>query len=339
MSETGPRLLCLFRTALAHADEGIALVDPEGRVVYWNRLARRLLGTRGIRPPVPVSALPPAASLALTTPEEGSASNSGAPARHVRRLPGGGRVVYFPLVPKEGDPSLQELRAEKMAAAGQLAAVVAKEIGAPLTAIQVAADYLLTRDGGVSGRAVEGLEVIQSQTRRIVLLTQQLLHLAESGRPHLQPVDVNAAVKAVCELLAKPLEEEGVSVDCSLAPGTVLASSDPEHLRQILVSLLLNIRGALTNWTGPRRLKVETGEANGRIFLRIAHTGPGMSEADAHAIFYPFVRLSQPPPTTAGLGLPIVRHLLEELRGSVRCTPNRGGGAVFLVTLEQWGDG
>jgi signal transduction histidine kinase len=225
-----------------------------------------------------------------------------------------------------------------MAAAGQLAAVVAKEIGAPLTAIQVAADYLITRECTGSQRAAEGLEVILSQTRRIALLTQQLIHLAESGKPHVEPVDLNGVVAEVCDLLAKPLEDENVEVICELAPGRLLASSDPDHLRQILVSLFLNVRGTLSAWTGDRKICLDTGEQDGRLFIRIAHTGPGISESEANTVFYPFVRREQRARPSAGLGLPLVRHLLDELRGGVRCFPNRGGGAVFFVTLEKWKD-
>ncbi len=306
-------------------------MDGEGRILFVNDSARRAFERLGVAVPERVEELSPQLQAAIASSGAG-APEGGPPPPRVEELARGVWGVYVPI--RELDPEWFQgmVAAEQMAAVGQLAATVAREIGGPNTSIQVTVDHLLERGGGVEEGLRESLGRILDQTERIARLTRQLISLADPGQIRLQSVDLNEAVEGACELVQSSFTAQGIALECEPVEGPLLARADRNHLLQVLVNLLLNARAVLQDWDGARRVRVRTARNTEWAYIHVEDTGPGVSREDASRIFLPFVSTTG----GTGLGLYLTRQILVEQGGGIRLVPkNRFGGATFTIYLES----
>ena len=304
------------------------LIQPEGGILFMTEAAREALESLGVGAPKHIRDLPPQLRDALTSTQR---EMEEAPPR-LRKLTEGLWGVQLPM--KEVDPEWLRgmAEAEQMAAVGQLAATVAQEIGGPNTSIQVTVDHLLETPLGIGEAERTALKKVLTQTERITRLTRQLISLADPGRPHLVPLDVNEIVESACDLVESSFASWEIELEPDLRAGFTKAMGDRNHLLQVLINLLLNARGALQAWTGQRLVRVRT-QANGdRVYLHVEDSGPGIPPEDASRIFLPFVSTTG----GTGMGLFLTRQVLVEQGGGIRVHP-RGelGGATFTVYLEK----
>lgn len=306
----------------------ILLIHPEGRIFFMTDAARTALESLGVGAPGHIRELPPQLRAALNEPQAGSER---APSG-LRELTDGLWGVQLPV--KDLDPEWLRGMAEgeQMAAVGQLAATVAQEIGGPNTSIQVTVDHLLESPLGQGEAERAALKKVLSQTERITRLTRQLIALADPGRPHLVPLEVNEIVEAACELMESSFASWNIELEPDLRAGFTRAMGDRNHLLQVLINLLLNARGALQSWTGQRLVRVRT-QANGdRVYLHVEDSGPGIPPEDTSRIFLPFVSTTG----GTGMGLFLTRQVLVEQGGGIRVHPKGDlGGATFTVYLEK----
>ncbi|MBI4408183.1 MAG: PAS domain-containing protein [Gemmatimonadetes bacterium] len=219
------------------------------------------------------------------------------------------------------------VEAEQLAAVGQLAAGVAHEIGAPLTAISVAVEYLLKRECGSCQFASRDLEVILTQTRRIAQLARRLVDLARPGEPVLRMVDLNAVVTEGFELVEKQLRRSGLEPLLELDPALPPVRADAGQLQQVLLNFVLNAQHALADAGG--RVEVRTRWAAPYAELVVSDTGPGIAPEDLPRIFLPFFSRSG----GTGLGLPLARQIVHQHGGTIQVETARGQGATFIARL------
>lgn len=317
---------------LTHTAEGVVLL-AEGRVVFWNRSARRLLGCRGIRPPVELDALDPGARTALEE-RDLSLLMENAPPIRVEDVGCGVTAVYLPPDPP-ARPHLQRLlEGEQRAVVGQVSGAVAKEIGAPLLAIQATADRLRTVIPETHEAAREGLALILDQTHRITQLSRRLIDLAEPGRPRLTRLEPAAVVRESLDLLSGPIQKAQVKTSFVEPEIPLYAEGDPGHLRQVFLHLVLNACKVLEGYPQRRCLRARIQPSNGDVEIWVEDSGPGVPREESQRIFLPFTSGYG----GTGLGLPIARQMLTDMGGSLRLTESSLGGAAFVVSLRKAGD-
>lgn len=306
----------------------VLLIQPEGEILFMTDTAREALESLGVGAPAHVRDLPPQLREALT----GTGAEAEAAPPRLRQLVDGLWGVQLPM--KEVDPEWLRgmAEAEQMAAVGQLAATVAQEIGGPNTSIQVTVDHLLESPMGKGEAERAALKKVLTQTERITRLTRQLIALADPGRPHLVPLEVNEIVEGACELMESSFASWNIELQPDLRAGFTKAMGDRNHLLQVLINLLLNARGALQSWTGQRLVRVRTQSNGDRVYLHVEDSGPGIPPEDASRIFLPFVSTTG----GTGMGLFLTRQVLVEQGGGIRVHPKGDlGGATFTVYLEK----
>lgn len=218
------------------------------------------------------------------------------------------------------------LQAEQLAAVGQLAASVAHEIGAPLTAITVAVEQLLRRRCGTCAYGSHDLELILSQTRRIAQLTRRLVDLARPGDPVLVHTDVQALVREACELVQATLERSGISARLRVPSVLPRVRADGHQLQQVVINLLLNAQRALGDHG---TVEVTVRPAGHWVEIVVADDGPGIPPEDLPKIFLPFFSKSG----GTGLGLPLARQIVHAHGGTIDVRSPSGAGATFTVRL------
>jgi signal transduction histidine kinase len=219
------------------------------------------------------------------------------------------------------------LQAEQLAAVGQLAASVAHEVGAPLTAITVAVEQLLKHECGACVRGSHDLELVLSQTRRIATLARRLVDLARPGDPMRRPINLNTEVTEAFELLEKQLKRDDITAVLMLDPAVPVLRADPHQLQQVLLNLMLNAGQALRERGGT--VYVSTRSSGRWVELVVRDTGPGIQPEDLPRIFLPFFSRSG----GTGLGLPLARQIIHAHGGTVEVESHPGAGSTFTVRI------
>ncbi len=216
-------------------------------------------------------------------------------------------------------------------------ATVSHELRTPLTAILGWAHML--RTGQFDGKsAASAFETIERNARAQAQLIEDLLDVSRiiTGklRIDVRPIDPNSFIEAAVEAVRPAAEAKGVRLQKVIDTGLVTVSGDPVRLQQVVWNLLSN---AIKFTPRGERVQVRLERVNSHIEIVVSDTGPGITPD-----FLPHVfdRFRQADGTTTrhhgglGLGLSIVRHLVELHGGAVRAdSPGEGQGATFTVLL------
>lgn len=225
------------------------------------------------------------------------------------------------------------------AAKSRRLATAGHEIRTPLHGILGMADLLA--ETALSPEQTSYVRAIRTSGAALLGLVDDVLDLArlEAGRLALapEPVDLQALVEDVVELLAPRAQGKGLELASIVAPGLARrVEADPILLRQVLI----NLAGNAVKFTrrGGVALEVEpaTADAAGRILFRVRDTGLGIADDDVDRIFGEFEQVD---PTAAprgggsGLGLAIARTLVARMGGELRLTSRLGEGSVFSFDL------
>lgn len=216
-------------------------------------------------------------------------------------------------------------------------ATLSHELRTPLNAILGWAKLLGT--GKLPAESVrDGLEVIERNALAQAQLINDLLDVSRiiSGKMKLDPaaVDVADVVRAAVDSLRPAAEAKGVTVATAVGGHAATVNGDTARLGQVAWNLLSN---AIKFTPAGGRVDVAVRPAGDRVELAVRDTGAGIDPGFLPHVFDRF-RQADPSITRAhgglGLGLSIVRQLVEAHGGSVRAdSPGKGHGATFTVTL------
>ncbi|HYY70182.1 MAG TPA: ATP-binding protein, partial [Terriglobales bacterium] len=221
------------------------------------------------------------------------------------------------------------LEMEKFAAIGRLAGTIAHEINNPMEAIKNAIFLLADK---VQSDGVPVYQILKSETERVARIVRQMLGLYRSAH-QVGPVDINDIVEDTLLLFSRQLEQKGIRVESrlgKLAP----ARGSADQLRQVLSNLVVNAQdsmpqqGVLTIRT--RHVPASDG-IHGWIRILVADTGAGIPKNLLHSVFEPFVTTKGEKGT--GLGLWIVKGIVENHAGKIRVRSRVGQGTVFKIDL------
>jgi len=216
------------------------------------------------------------------------------------------------------------LRAEQLAAVGQLAAGLAHEVRNPLMSMKLLTDAALA--GGEL--TADDLRVIHDQIGRLEQTVTDLLDFARPTPPRRVVADLRAVVAAAADLVRGRADLQRVRLDVGAPPDPVPAAVDVPQLTGVLVNLLLNAVDALP---GGGRIAVALARTAGiGVSLTVTDTGPGIAPGVLARLFEPFVSTKD---TGTGLGLNVCRRVARDHGGDVRGENVPGGGARFTVTL------
>ena len=212
---------------------------------------------------------------------------------------------------------------------------VAHELRTPITLVSGHAQRLL-RQPGLEATA-PSLRLIEQESQRMASLVSDLLDLArqDSGRLQLRqlPIVVDEALVQTYERLA-PSSGWRLHLDMPAAELPV-AIGDPERLQQCLAALIEN---ALHYSPTPLPVTLAADQQGDSLVLHVCDQGPGVEAGEREAIFERFARGSASINSSnrgSGIGLAVVRLLMEAMGGSVQVADAPGGGADFQLHLPM----
>jgi signal transduction histidine kinase len=219
--------------------------------------------------------------------------------------------------------------------------MVSHELRTPLTSLKLNLERLVrSREGTLSPRQHEMVRKMATSAVRLHELIESLLEYAriEGGRlrVEVEPVDTRALCEGVIEELGPQAEQKGIALRLGEGDGRALPAlrSDPRLLRLVVVNLV----GNAVKFTERGAVDVEVAHGAGAHLIRVRDSGPGIPRADHARIFEPFEQME---PITnkhtrgVGLGLSIVKEMVEALQGRIDLVSDVGRGSVFEVTLPS----
>lgn len=228
----------------------------------------------------------------------------------------------------------QVIRAERLATLGELAAGVVHELNNPLTSITVYAEYLVRKleAQGADTADLEKLRRIGASAQRILRFSRDLVQYARPSGKDLEPVDVASVVRQSVSICEHLVERGGVALEVEVDPDLPVIQAIGGQLEQVLINLITNAVHAVESREHGRVVVRARSESPSTVVLEVGDSGPGISEPDRERIFEPFYTTKADGKGT-GLGLPIVRNIIDQHRGEITITTSDLGGAAFRVVL------
>jgi PAS domain S-box-containing protein len=246
---------------------------------------------------------------------------------------GGGGVVVF-------DDITSLLQAQRTAAWGEVARRLAHEIKNPLTPIQLSAERMQHKlsgklDAHNAQILLRSTETIVNQVEALKKMVNEFSEYARAPELEFHLLDLNALVKEVLTLYEA--SERAASADSQPHIHLLLASDlpavrgDSARLRQVIHNLLQNAQDTLIGAADPA-ITVQTEAMTNGVKLSVSDNGGGFAEQVKARVFEPYVTTK---PKGTGLGLPIVKKIVEEHNGAIRVENIRPRGARISITLPS----
>lgn len=233
----------------------------------------------------------------------------------------------------------QLIHAEKMSALGRLMVSISHEINNPLQAIQFSLSLV---EEEVARRprnatALGYIRRIHAEVERISEIVRRMRDFYRPAREGRQSTDVHMVLDAVLDLCGRQFEHNRIEVERVYTPALGPIQSNPDHLKQVFLNLVLNAidampdGGKLTVSTSVEDAAVDADHL-GRRIVRIAFrdTGIGMSPEVQSHLFEPFFTTKE---GGSGLGLSISYGIIQSLGGQIQVTSAEGQGSTFTVVL------
>lgn len=242
---------------------------------------------------------------------------------HLPEMSGGGHVVVF-------DDVTQLIAAQRSAAWGEVARRLAHEIKNPLTPIQLSAERLQLKladhlDGKEKELLTRGTQTIVNQVLAMKRMVDDFRDYSRHPAPQLAALDLNALIREVLGLY----EHAHATILLQLAEHLPPVLGDANQLRQVIHNLLRNGEDALEN-VDAAELGIRTEAAGAYALLRISDNGKGFPVEILPRVFEPYITTK---PRGTGLGLPIVKKIVDEHHGSIEIINQPEGGAAISIRL------
>lgn len=218
-------------------------------------------------------------------------------------------------------------RQERLAVLGRLSAGLAHEIRNPLSSIS--GSVQLVRDAtGLGDEDKRLLGIVLDEVDRLNDLVTTMLQVGSPRQPQKVRLDLRNIVEDVTRVAEQQAKDDGaVALTMDLPSSPVVAEVDTDQVRQVLWNLVKN---AIQASPPGSTVTLSTRSAAGRPQLRVADEGDGLDEAQQTRVYEMF---HSERTHGAGIGLALVRQIVDAHRGSVEIDSASGKGARFIVTF------
>ena len=224
-------------------------------------------------------------------------------------------------------------RASRLATAGQVAAMLAHDLGSPLSSISGHLQLML-EDSSRSAEERQRLNLILNQVERLSDTIRSFLTSVSGVEGHFTLCDLNAVVKHLIELTMPVLTERKITAHVSVDPLLPLLKADPNQLQQLFLNLFTNAMDAMKEG-GDLRIttmfqKDSAAGGRGQAVVTVEDTGMGMDSEHLKNLFRPFFSTKEFGRGT-GLGLAICKEIVKSHGGQISVTSESGRGTLFTI--------
>ena len=215
--------------------------------------------------------------------------------------------------------------------------MVSHELKAPLASIKAYVEMLLDGEAKNEAASREFLQTIAHEADRLNRLIQNILNLSrlESGLVPVNKTDlaITEILREVVDVIAPQAAQKTVRVEADLAPVFFRVRADRDMIYQAVLNVVSN---AVKYTPAQGRVRISTYLEDGSVVVDVSDTGYGIPEDEIAKVFEKFYRArgSRHEATGTGLGLPLVRHIVETVHGGrVVVESEVGKGTTFRLHL------
>jgi len=237
---------------------------------------------------------------------------------------------------QESNERLRQLDAEK----NEFLGVAAHDLKNPLSSIIMTISMMQRYNEKIDARERSTyLQRIETTAERMLAIVTDLLNIneIESGelRLHFEPLNLAEVAADAAQHYQIIAQRKNIRFVSNFPDETHMVMADKERLWEILENLLSN---AIKFSPAGKHIFIGVSEVGTLVHLEVQDEGPGLSEEDKSKVFHKFARLSAQPTGgehSTGLGLSIVKKMVEAMNGTVHCESELGKGARFIVELPK----
>jgi len=343
-----------LETIFQTIQEGVLVIDNEGRLLYANRAAEKLAGfdfarTKGrsilrflrewdwehlLDMPVTTSgwARMVTREIEVSYPEHRFISVYAVPLDEdglVER----GVLVILRDVTRDRKQEASALESERSNAVKLLAAGVAHEIGNPLNALnihlQLLARELRDLPDGTREPLAELVGVARTEVERLDTIITQFLRAIRPTKPVLVPEQPTEVLQETLKLLKTEFENRRIGVSLDITDPVPTVHLDRSQIKQVFFNLIKNALEAMPDGGS---LKVVFGVGDAYVDISFIDTGKGIAPEELGRVFEPYHTTKT---KGSGLGLMIVQRIIEEHGGEIELASKPGEGTCFKIRLPR----
>ena len=335
----------LSQYIVQHLRESILVIDDEDRIRLINESAATMLGDAQAWPGALLGEVSPRLLFLLTgwrqhgEVEAGGLLTAADGARliqpHFARLGStqSGPVLAFLEDTSELNEKVQQT---KLAALGRLSASIAHEIRNPVGAMSHAGQ-LLAESPAISAEDRRLTQIIQDNAERVSRIIENVLELSRRGRTQPERIELLAWLAEFHAEFCATLQLDGSRLKIQPLPpldAELEVRVDPSQLRQVLWNLCQNAftHGQPANGAAPVVIRYGRLASNGRPFLEVTDSGPGIAAEDTERVFEPFFTKAV---RGTGLGLFLARELAQTNGATLLYEQRPEGGSLFRLVFTD----
>ncbi|MGD9362827.1 MAG: ATP-binding protein, partial [Desulfobacterales bacterium] len=228
---------------------------------------------------------------------------------------------------------------DKMSSLGRVATGIAHELRNPVSAINVYLAVMQETLQELAARNQNKIETLnracrqmQEATNRIDSTVRKVMDFAKPSTPQLVNADLNQSIQKAIDLCDAALRKAKISLHTVLDSNLPKSWVDPHLIERVLLNLLSNAVQALKEHDGARQIEIASQKTNSSIIIRVADSGPGVSEDIRNKIFDPFYTTAA---NGSGIGLSISQRIVSDHHGRIEIGKSEWGGAEFTIQLPS----
>lgn len=221
---------------------------------------------------------------------------------------------------------------DRMESLGILMAGIAHEIRNPLTSIKTYAELLPKKYDNPKFREMISKD-IPYEIERLNNLINELLEYSKPKKAFKENANIYEIIEKILALISNKIQKENVKINIDI-PRDMFVYADKNHLKQIIINLILNGIEALNK--EQKSINISAMESLGKIYLMIEDNGCGMDKEELNKIYDPFYTTKA---SGTGLGLFVCYQLMEENSGKIHVSSAKDEGTSFILEFKSLGDG
>jgi signal transduction histidine kinase len=229
---------------------------------------------------------------------------------------------------KELEETYKELaERERMAEIGNFSMMIAHELKNPLGIIKGSVD-IISKEGVKTKVRNTMIEYIQDEVKRLNRLVEDFLSFARPNPAHKSLVDINQVITKMVNLAPLPeLKEKDISLKVELSEEATEINVDEHQIYQVLLNLFNN---AIQSIPEKGEISFKTESSNSGTRITITDTGIGIPAEEKEKVFEPFFTKKE---KGTGLGLAVVKKIIDAHLGVIHIADHKCGGTVFSIWL------
>ena len=326
--------------------DGMATMDPEGRIGAFNKAAEEITGLKfedvrgralgeifslpefhGFPEPGPSQTAPYRCEIPFSRKDKALALGLTISQLKDEKGDYGGLLCIFQDITPIKEMEAEIKKKDRLAAIGELSAGMAHEIRNPLASLSGSLQ-ILKEDLSLSGDNLNLMNIALNEMERLDRIVTEFLVYAGPKVPAMEECDMAQIIRDTANLVkggGKSAEDADLRLE--LPDGPVRIMADQGQMRQVLLNLAIN---AVQSLSGPGTVAIKLIPNNDHVGIIVEDNGCGIPEEDMDKIFYPFYSTKE---GGSGLGLSIVYRIVEDHGGRIRVESRPGKGSRFIVRI------